>query len=165
MSERLKRAVITHSVQASLIEQCRARKPYESCGVLFGEVANLVVRADGFAFIRNVAVHPERSFQFDPAEWIQVGCHAQKNQRSIVGFFHSHPYGPHRPSQLDAEGQDVSASMWIADLSRQHEALHVYGFDSGSRPRPLTQEQPEAKPSKPQAQSSWYAIPLTVCAD
>lgn len=147
---RFAKAVIAHSVQARLIEQCRARAPYESCGVLFGAVSEAIVRAEGFAFVRNVAAEPERSFRFDPEEWIQVCYRAQKNQRSIVGFFHSHPYGPDHPSREDAEGLNVSGSVWIADLSRQENLFRVYE-------RLPAERTPEGK-----ALAAWCPVPLMI---
>ena len=126
--------------------------PYESCGVLFGDLSDGTVRADGYAFIRNAAAQPEKSFRFDPQEWIRVYYRAQRNQRSIVGFFHSHPYGSDRPSRQDGEGWDGSGTLWIADLSRPEAALSVYARDTDSAA--------ENRSLRP-----FYAIPLTICAD
>lgn len=124
--------------------------PYESCGVLFGDISGGTVRADGFAFLRNAAAQPEKSFRFDPEEWIQISYRAQKNQRIIVGFFHSHPYGSDRPSRQDGEGWDGSGTLWIADLSHPEAAIHVYALDSDLERRNRSSLQ-------------WYAIPLTIC--
>lgn len=114
-------------MQTNLIRQCRDRLPYECCGVVFGAVRDGRIRADGFAVVRNAASNPEVSFRFDPAEWVRIHYEAQKNQRTIVGFFHSHPNGSPTPSRLDAEGWDGAGAYWIVGLSGARPEIRVFG--------------------------------------
>lgn len=95
----------------------RARLPYECCGVLFGSGDGRAAIVDGFAVVRNRASEPTRAFEFEPADWIAAFYEAQKNQRRIVGFFHSHPQGPCIPSRRDAQGWPGDGICCIVCLS------------------------------------------------
>lgn len=130
--QRFTQASIGRSLRKKLVAQCRARLPYESCGVLYGSKAGGFVRAEGFALVRNASPDPERSFRFDPGEWVRLYYDAQKNQRAIVGFFHSHPQGPSHPSRLDGEDWEGSGTLWIVDLSDGVGKLYVYAADSAA---------------------------------
>jgi len=89
--------------------------------------------------VRNVATSPESAFRFDPDDWIRVWYDMQKNQRSLVGFFHSHPSGSRHPSRADGEGWIGAGSYWIVDPSDGAGRLYAYGRT---------------------ANRDWYAIPL-----
>ncbi|GIO12400.1 hypothetical protein J19TS2_19550 [Cohnella xylanilytica] len=126
-------------LRMELVAQCRARLPYEACGVLYGKAADGRIEAEGFSLVRNVAASPESAFRFDPDDWIRVWYDMQKNQRSLVGFFHSHPSGSRHPSRADGEGWIEAGSYWIVDPSDGAGRLYAYGRT---------------------ANRDWYAIPL-----
>lgn len=110
----------------SLIDDCRRRLPYEACGVIFGERDGRRLVANGHAFVRNAAPYPERRFSFAPNDWIAVCYEAQKNQRNIVGLFHSHPIGPEYPSRRDERGLVPWESYWIVSFADPCPKLTVY---------------------------------------
>ena len=114
----------------SLIEDCRKRLPYEACGVIFGDREGRRLVANGHAFVRNAAPNPERRFSFAPDDWIAVCYEAQKNQRSIVGLFHSHPIGPENPSRRDERGLVPWESYWIVSFAEPGPKLTVYTRDN-----------------------------------
>lgn len=118
--------ILRAELERSLVEACRSRLPYEACGVIFGERDGDELLADRYAIVRNVATSPERSFAFDPDDWIAVCAEAQKNQRVIVGAFHSHPNGPDRPSGRDERSLVPWESYWIVGFSGQAGKLSVY---------------------------------------
>lgn len=79
--------------------------PNECCGLLLG-------RQDGEGRRRIEAIHrmrnattasPRNRFDFDPKEHLEAQRAARARGLDIVGFYHSHPDHPARPSQYDLE--------------------------------------------------------------
>jgi proteasome lid subunit RPN8/RPN11 len=76
----------------------------EVCGVLAGargegdepSVVARVHRAE------NVADAPETRYRIDPEEQLELFEAIEAEGREVVGFYHSHPTGPARPSETDA---------------------------------------------------------------
>lgn len=132
-------AYMANPLRTELVAQCRARLPYEACGVVYGIAEGWRIEAAGFSLVRNVSASPETSFRFEADDWIRIWYDMQKNQRNLVGFFHSHPSGSCLPSRADGEGWIGTGSYWIVDLSDGAGRLHCYGRT---------------------ADQGWYAIPL-----
>ncbi len=78
--------------------------PNEACGALVGSVqedANQVVE---FHPMRNmIEDRPWDRYSLDPLEQLRVQKSAEARGLEIIGFAHSHPDHPARPSQFDAE--------------------------------------------------------------
>lgn len=76
--------------------------PEEGCGFLLGRVEN---GQNHVHRIRRVAnrqpENRERRYQITPDDYRKAEEHAQANDLDIVGFYHSHPDHPARPSQTD----------------------------------------------------------------
>lgn len=92
------------------MEDCRrhleAGYPSEACGALVG------IPGDGesphqaleFRPLRNmVDDRPWDRYAIDPLEQLRVQKDAERRGLEIVGFVHSHPDHPARPSQFDAD--------------------------------------------------------------
>lgn len=106
--------------------------PNEGCGFLLGtrdgdgtKRVHMVRRAEN--------ANTDRSrdrFEIDPKEFFRTDRLAQRDGREILGFFHSHPDHPDRPSEFDREmawpqysyiiqsvvgGKHTSARSWVLD--------------------------------------------------
>jgi proteasome lid subunit RPN8/RPN11 len=82
--------------------------PYECCGFLLGNEADgrkLVVEAWPAANSHEDTADEtrRRRYLITPADMIGGQAHADAKGLSIVGFYHSHPDHPARPSQTDLE--------------------------------------------------------------
>jgi proteasome lid subunit RPN8/RPN11 len=127
-------SVVLHpSVEEELLAACRAKLPYEACGILYGSTTQLFgnerneeVLVNGYEFIRNTALHPADTFIFHPEDWVSVFFQAQKNQRQIVGFFHTHPLGKAVPSTRDEQGSIPWTTYWIISLEEGHSDIAAY---------------------------------------
>ncbi|MGG1313926.1 MULTISPECIES: Mov34/MPN/PAD-1 family protein [Cohnella] len=128
---------LNEATRFALVRDCLARAPYEACGVMLGDFAPGRVVASGYALVRNAAGSPERAFRFDPDDWAKTYGQTQKNQRNIVGLFHSHPQGAPSPSLADRLGWDGWGSYWIVALQGGQASLHVYVRDQAGRLRPV----------------------------
>jgi proteasome lid subunit RPN8/RPN11 len=83
--------------------------PHESCGVLLGRadgVGRHVTRA-----VRCANAHadsPRNRYQIDPRELLRIEREARVRGEEVVGFYHSHPDHPARPS-----GTDLAEAHWL----------------------------------------------------
>lgn len=106
--------ISAHLLDALHSEAAKAA-PREACGILLGE---------GFAIksIRPAAnVHPEAEtrFEIDPAALIDAYRAARSGGPQIVGYYHSHPAGPPRPSATDRAMAAADGRIWaIIGLGR-----------------------------------------------
>jgi len=96
MSVRLARAAL----EAIRAEAARAY-PHEACGALIGpsqaDVAETLVLAN------QEAASPRTRFTISPADYLSVETAAEARGFGLVGFWHSHPDHPARPSATDRE--------------------------------------------------------------
>ncbi|MBI3928531.1 MAG: M67 family metallopeptidase [Armatimonadetes bacterium] len=80
--------------------------PDECCGVLVGrlEEGYTVRRVDQSLAVKNIHPgHKNDRFTLDPKEFLSIEKKARERSLSVVGFYHSHPDHPARPSGTDAE--------------------------------------------------------------
>ncbi|MGA9776013.1 MAG: M67 family metallopeptidase [Candidatus Dormiibacterota bacterium] len=81
-----------------------AAYPYEGCGVLVGrrgpEAAVVTEVVEG----RNLVTERRRDrYELDPRDIITAERSARNRGEEVLGFFHTHPDHPARPSQFDTE--------------------------------------------------------------
>ncbi len=110
-----------------------ASYPYEGCGVLVGRptateaVVSQVVEGHNLVSDRR-----HDRYELDPRDIIQAERSARERGEEVVGFFHTHPDHPARPSQFDTdrawpgyhyvviavqEGRQVAATAWCLEES------------------------------------------------
>ena len=84
--------------------------PHECCGALFGCDENRSDRAaatreilDLFPLINRRDDSPQNRFSVTPRDVIEAERAAQARGLAIVGWYHSHPDHPAKPSQYDRE--------------------------------------------------------------
>lgn len=75
--------------------------PEESCGVLLGRVEGGLRRVTLAVRCRNDDPAPARRYALDPLEILAAVKLARRRGEEVVGFYHSHPGGPARPSAAD----------------------------------------------------------------
>ena len=74
--------------------------PYECCGALYGSDD---VIAEALRLPNNTDEGPRRRFRISTPDYKLAEEHARKSGRAFVGFYHSHPDHPARPSQTDLD--------------------------------------------------------------
>lgn len=122
---------LSHTLENDLLPSCERRLPYETCGVLYGTTENAPnnngqIIVDNYSIIRNTSFMANHSYSFHPEDWINVYFHAKKNQRNIVGFFHSHPLGAALPSLEDKQGSIPWKTYWIVSLAQGNRMITAY---------------------------------------
>ena len=78
--------------------------PHECCGGLYGGFADGVFTVvEAVAFPNTTSEGPRRRFLIQPSDYRAAEAHARVTKRALIGFYHSHPDHPARPSQYDLD--------------------------------------------------------------
>lgn len=88
------------SVDAAIRAHGRDTYPHECCGALIGR-DNVVTSA--FALPNTTEEGPRRRFLVRPDDYRQAERYASSHGLELLGFYHSHPDHPARPSQYDLD--------------------------------------------------------------
>jgi proteasome lid subunit RPN8/RPN11 len=110
--------------------------PYECCGALI-EVGGVVVEA--FKMENTTSGGAARRFRIGPDGYRLADKHARERGGALVGFYHSHPNEPARPSAYDLEHAWPNLTYVIisvragtpADITVWHLRDDRSGFDEG----------------------------------
>ncbi|QFU82470.1 desampylase [Natronorubrum aibiense] len=132
--------VVPTAIRDAILERAHNGRPEEICGVFGGEYD-----PDGRSRVRsqypaeNVAETPRTRYRIDPETQLEIFERLEDRGEEIVGFYHSHPSGPPRPSETDVaqatwpdrsylivslEPREVGSWRWRADDDRfEREAI------------------------------------------
>jgi len=81
--------------------------PHECCGFLVGALASSELGTVTVSSVISAANtredSPRNRFEIDPGEMVKVDRAARAEKLGVVGFYHSHPNAPARPSEFDRE--------------------------------------------------------------
>ena len=95
---------LTATADAAIRELAAGAYPDEGCGVLLGRVANGSADVVEATHGRNLNTERSRDrYVLDPADIVLADREARRRGLDIVGFWHSHPDHPARPSQFDTD--------------------------------------------------------------
>lgn len=87
---------------ATILNHARQGYPLEVCGVLLGRRILSVRTVEEVVPVPNrEAEHPEVRYQIAPEDVIRIQREARETGREILGYYHSHPDHPARPSETD----------------------------------------------------------------
>jgi proteasome lid subunit RPN8/RPN11 len=95
---------ISKQLLADIHGHCERAYPRECCGALVG-----ALDGESKTVLRTVELDntepesPERRFAIDPRALIALERDAAASHQAIVGFYHSHPDWPARPSPTDLD--------------------------------------------------------------
>ena len=128
---------ITTAVDGAIRAHGRETYPHECCGALVG--GNGLV-TDVLALPNTTEEGPRRRFLVRPSDYREAERRASELGAELVGFYHSHPDHPARPSQYDldhawptfayiivsvAAGADEDMTVWFLKDDRS-------SFEEGS---------------------------------
>ncbi len=87
--------------------------PHECCGALIGR-GGIVI--DAFALPNTTEEGPRRRFMVRPDDYRAAERRASESGAELLGFYHSHPDHPARPSQYDLDHAWPSFSYVIVSV-------------------------------------------------
>lgn len=82
--------------------------PREACGILLGKSE----RITQFVETANVHPSPQTHFEIDPQALIDAYRAERSGGEQVIGFFHSHPKGPAKPSATDQAMSSGDGKIW-----------------------------------------------------
>jgi len=100
---------ISRGDYALLLRWADVAAPLECCGLLFGRCGHV----QQVELTDNKAAEPERFFEIDPAALIAAEKKSRAGEQALIGYFHSHPNGRHRPSLFDAQMAAQDGRIWL----------------------------------------------------
>jgi proteasome lid subunit RPN8/RPN11 len=103
-----------------MLAHCRQGYPLEACGVLLGRGRAV---ASAVPVENRESESPRVRYQIDPRDLLRIDQDARKERLEIVGYFHSHPDHPARPSETDRQRAAESLSDGVFHI--------VVGVDNG----------------------------------
>ncbi|HLA77438.1 MAG TPA: M67 family metallopeptidase [Vicinamibacteria bacterium] len=87
---------------ATILNHARQGYPLEVCGVLLGRrTLNARTVEEVVPVPNREAENPEVRYQIAPEDVIRIQREARETGREILGYYHSHPDHPARPSETD----------------------------------------------------------------
>jgi proteasome lid subunit RPN8/RPN11 len=84
------------SALEAILRHAERANPLECCGVLVGREDEILQAFEA----RNLSDDPARYF-LSPDDHIHIRRQARAAGLSVLGFYHSHPHSPARPSDTD----------------------------------------------------------------
>ncbi len=119
---------IGRSQVEAMLARAREGYPYEVCGVLLGEAQSPIRVQSVVPVVNREKDQPRVRYQIAPEDLIRIQREARDHGREIVGYFHSHPDHPARPSETDRR---------IAAEGLSDGVIHVVvGVEKGERAVP-----------------------------
>lgn len=82
--------------------------PCEACGILLGDAARITQVVE----TANVHPAPKTHFEIDPQALIDAYRAERSGGAKVLGYFHSHPHGPAKPSLTDQEMAARDDKIW-----------------------------------------------------
>ena len=108
-------------VDAAIRAHGREAFPHECCGALLGRDG---VVSEAFALPNTTEEGPRRRFLVRPDDYRAAEARARDTGLELLGFYHSHPDHPARPSQYDLDHAWPSFSYVIVSvMSGEDKAL------------------------------------------
>jgi proteasome lid subunit RPN8/RPN11 len=128
---------VSHLVMEAVSRHLEAGYPNEACGALIGRAGDATQPHEALEFqpMRNtVTDRPWDRYQLDPLEQLRVQRDAEVRGLEIVGFVHSHPDHPPRPSPFDTEHAWPFYSYVVASVAQGRLAeARAWRLDEGTR--------------------------------
>ena len=108
-----------------MLAHVRAGYPLEACGALLGQGRDVLRVAP---LSNRETEKPRVRYAIDPRDLVGLDREARGQGLEIVGYFHSHPDHPARPSETDRQRAAESLSDGVIHI--------VVGVEAGERTHP-----------------------------
>ena len=111
---------LTEAVDAAIRAHGRETFPHECCGAMLGKDG--VVR-EAYALANTTEEGPRRRFLVRPDDYRVAEKRAREAGLDLLGFYHSHPDHPAKPSQYDLDHAWPSFSYVIVSVMSGEDKL------------------------------------------
>ncbi|MGP8161333.1 MAG: M67 family metallopeptidase [Candidatus Dormibacteria bacterium] len=123
------------TAHAAIRRLAEAAYPHEGCGVLIGGHDADTVRVQEATSGRNLWTERLADrYDLDPADILAADRSARARGLDVVGFWHSHPDHPARPSQFDSDrAWDDYAYVIVTTVAGGSEDLNAFSLGAEGR--------------------------------
>ncbi|MDG2039292.1 MAG: M67 family metallopeptidase [Ilumatobacter sp.] len=111
----LQTLVIEADAESGIRRHGREAYPHECCGALLGR-DHVVVEA--LALPNSTDEGPRRRFLVRPVDYLAAERRATELEAELIGFYHSHPDSPARPSRYDLDHAWPTFAYVIVSVER-----------------------------------------------
>jgi proteasome lid subunit RPN8/RPN11 len=97
---------LSEELEARIRREGEAAYPNECCGIILGvPEEDGTRRAEALKPVLNAREQEEQyhRFRIESEDLMKAELEARKQKRDVLGFYHSHPDHPSRPSEFDRE--------------------------------------------------------------
>jgi proteasome lid subunit RPN8/RPN11 len=102
--------------------------PREACGLIGG----VGERALSITPVQNISPNPEHAFVMDGAGFTKAVFGMNKRGESLIGIYHTHPYGDHLPSPVDVrEAHYPDTAYVVIGLQRRQPRFSAWRIHGG----------------------------------
>lgn len=126
---------IPKAVYDEIIRHAEEAYPHECCGVLIGSALK---DKRVFSVERAANINTERAkdrYIIDPKQIFAIDRQCRTQGLDIMGFYHSHPDHPDRPSEFDREwGQATYSYVIISVKSGKAASVKCWMFEDENEP-------------------------------
>ena len=110
---------ISKDILEQIFDHCKRDYPYECCGILIGDFdtkkVDVILAAD------NMRKDRQDRFEIAPEDLFKGEQIAQDLSMDVIGYYHSHPDHPNRPSEYDRERAFAGLSYIIVSVKQGKE--------------------------------------------
>jgi len=130
---------ISRVLMEQILGHARSGYPFEVCGVLLGRNGDGARRVDGvIPAVNRERDSPRVRYEIAPEDLVRIQREARDDGREILGYYHSHPDHPARPSETDrriaAEGLSDGVVHMVVGVERgEHASPSAWVFRDGPR--------------------------------
>lgn len=100
--------LIPPDLVARLVQAASDAAPQECCGILLGHQG----RISSLMPCANIHPAPQTHFEIDPQALVDAHRAERAGGPQVLGYYHSHPAGPARPSATDAAMASGDRRIW-----------------------------------------------------
>ena len=98
----MNKITVTEGVRMIVENDARQTYPHECCGFLYGKEENGKRTITHAQVVDNTREeNRERRFEISPLDYMRAEEHAEQNNLTLLGVYHSHPDHPAIPSEYD----------------------------------------------------------------
>jgi proteasome lid subunit RPN8/RPN11 len=124
---------LVEEVRAAIREAAQGAYPYEGCGALVGPAGGPIL--ESLSLPNREAEAPRVRFSVSARDYIAVEDAAEARGLALLGFWHSHPDHPARPSETDRRyAWEGLLTLVIAVEKGEPRELTAWAVDSPESP-------------------------------
>ena len=114
----------------TIVQHSRDVFPIESCGIILGKKQDDIKIVTKIFPTKNILKFRSR-YQIDPWEQLDIYMKADEKSLEVLGYYHSHPFGDTKPSEIDIQGTNQPGCTYVI-YSNKHDEFKSFLWNGSS---------------------------------